>query len=671
MYIHIQQNKTVRLTAVTLIALLVFGTLANLSAAATNNVLLLHMDGADASTTFIDHSSFASSTTVIANGNAQVDTAQSKFSGAAGLFDGTGDYLSIPDSPIYEVGAKDFTIDVWVRPASVSGTAGIISKADGSNYSPFLIYRSTTSYQLYATTAAGSWNVCNATSIGTAAADTWAHLAVVRNGNVITTYKDGTAVATCSTNGALFDNTGSVLVGTYTTGSQYFNGHIDEVRISIGVARWTANFTAPTAAYGAEDVFKRIVLTSGTSWVVPSDWNSSNNTIEVIAGGGGGGGTTSGGVRAGSGGGGGSYSHVSNVSLTGGSTVTYAVGAGGAAGATNTTGGTGGDTYFCNSTSNCASIAGSAVVVGAKGGTGAIANTGGAVGIGGSATTSVGTTKYAGGSGAVGVANGVSGGGGGAAGPNGPGGNANYGVGGSGGAARGGAGGALHQSGFTGAEWGGVGSGGGAGGRGPSEATGMSGISYGSGGGGYYATANNGSGGAGGPGIVVITYVPAGSFGVTIHNGAKFLSNLDVRGNVSKGSGTFFIDHPQAPATKLLYHSFVESPDAKNIYDGIAQFDEKGEAAVTLPDYFETLNKDFRYQFLPLNEAMPDLYIKSKVKNNMFTIGGGIPGEKVSWQVTGTRHDPYILTNPIRTEVEKGPNELVNKGECLFEPLCQ
>lgn len=428
----------------------------------------------------------------------------------------------------------------------------------------------------------------------------------------------------------------------------------------------------------AEAAMVRIVLTSGTTWSVPADWNSSANTIEVIAGGGGGGGATSGATRAASGGGGGGYSRTVNVSLTPSTDVTYAVGAAGAAGANSSDGGTGGDSYLCNSTSNCASILGSAVVVGAKGGTGAGPHTGGTPGVGGAAGSGVGTVTYSGGDGVIGVVNISSGGGGGAAGPNGNGvtastvgtGTSGPGVGGAGGAGYGGAGGGLNEDGGSGTEWDTVGSGGGAGTR-STEATGRTGGTYGGGGGGYYSTGNNGSGGPGGQGVIVITYFPSGSFGLTIGSNVRFLSNLTVRGSVAKGAGTFVIDHPQAPATKLLYHSFVESPDVKNIYDGIAVLDSNGEATVHLPDYFEALNKDFRYQYFPLEEPMPNLHLGSVFSNGEFTLAGGTPGGRVSWQITGIRHDPYIQRHPITVEVEKGQNTLVKKGECLFAPACE
>jgi hypothetical protein len=145
------------------------------------------------------------------------------------------------------------------------------------------------------------------------------------------------------------------------------------------------------------------------------------------------------------------------------------------------------------------------------------------------------------------------------------------------------------------------------------------------------------------------------------------LDDFDVAGAVSKSSGTFVIDHPLDPANLLLFHSFVESPEVKNLYDGTTLLDGGGEASVRLPAYFEALNKDFRYQLKPIDKPMPNLYVKEEVKNNRFVIGGGVPGGWVSWQVSGVRHDPYILANPIIPEVEKGPEQLAEKGEYLFD----
>ncbi|MBI2108573.1 MAG: hypothetical protein HYT93_00125 [Parcubacteria group bacterium] len=101
----------------------------------------------------------------------------------------------------------------------------------------------------------------------------------------------------------------------------------------------------------------------------------------------------------------------------------------------------------------------------------------------------------------------------------------------------------------------------------------------------------------------------------------------------------------------------------------VVTLDEKGEAVVELPAYFEALNKDFRYQVKPINKSSPSLYIKSEIKDNQFMIAGGEPKIRVSWQVTGVRHDPYIRANPIIPETRKGRNEIVNRGEYLFPEL--
>lgn len=158
---------------------------------------------------------------------------------------------------------------------------------------------------------------------------------------------------------------------------------------------------------------------------------------------------------------------------------------------------------------------------------------------------------------------------------------------------------------------------------------------------------------------------------LTINQNTQAKSSFAITGAISKGSGTFLIDHPTDPSNKFLYHSFVESPDVKNIYNGVAILDDNGSVTIRLPSYFDALNSQVRYQFSPIGEPMPDLHIGSTEAVNKFTLAGGVPGGKVSWQITGVRHDPYILKNPIRVEVEKGPDALVDKGKCIYEPLCR
>jgi hypothetical protein len=136
-----------------------------------------------------------------------------------------------------------------------------------------------------------------------------------------------------------------------------------------------------------------------------------------------------------------------------------------------------------------------------------------------------------------------------------------------------------------------------------------------------------------------------------------FAGNLDVTGTVSKGGGSFKIDHPLDPATKYLSHSFVESPDMMDVYNGLAKLDAKGEAWVNLPEYFEALNGDFRYQLTAVGAPAPRLYVAREVSQNRFKIAGGRPGGRVSWQVTGIRHDAYANAHRIPVTEDKPSTE--------------
>jgi hypothetical protein len=129
--------------------------------------------------------------------------------------------------------------------------------------------------------------------------------------------------------------------------------------------------------------------------------------------------------------------------------------------------------------------------------------------------------------------------------------------------------------------------------------------------------------------------------------------NAYFAGSVSKGGGSFMIDHPLDPANKLLYHSFVESPDMMNIYNGNVELDANGSAWVELPEWFGALNRDYRYQLTPIGAPGPNLYVAQPVENNRFRIAGGEAGMTVSWQVTGIRQDAFAEANRIPVEVEK------------------
>jgi hypothetical protein len=130
-----------------------------------------------------------------------------------------------------------------------------------------------------------------------------------------------------------------------------------------------------------------------------------------------------------------------------------------------------------------------------------------------------------------------------------------------------------------------------------------------------------------------------------------------VRGTLTKDAGSFRIDHPLDPEHKYLSHSFVESPDMMNVYNGNVTLDENGRATVELPDYFEALNRDFRYQLTAIGAPGPNLYVAEGVKGNRFRIAGGRPYAHVSWQVTGVRQDTYANEHRIKVEDDKPREE--------------
>jgi len=133
----------------------------------------------------------------------------------------------------------------------------------------------------------------------------------------------------------------------------------------------------------------------------------------------------------------------------------------------------------------------------------------------------------------------------------------------------------------------------------------------------------------------------------------KVNNNLDVDGTLTKGGGSFKIDHPLDPQNKYLQHSFVESPDMMNVYNGNVVLDRTGAAVVDLPEYFQMLNRDFRYQLTAIGAPGPNLYVAEKISRNRFKIAGGTPGMEVSWQVTGIRQDPWANANRIPVESDK------------------
>ena len=212
--------------------------------AITNTSLLLSMTNAG----IIDNTMINNLQTV---GNAKISTTQSKFGGSSMSFDGSGDYLSIPSSPQYSFGTGDFTIEGWAYPTSgtnnglfqISDTSGGFKTSAGNSLAIHIL--GTNSATLYAN---GSiYNCPN----NTLPFNTWTHLAIVRSSGVTKLYINGSLVTTIGTSGSITDTTNysgtHIVIGGYYSTSYLWNGYVDDFRITKGVARYTANFTPPTA----------------------------------------------------------------------------------------------------------------------------------------------------------------------------------------------------------------------------------------------------------------------------------------------------------------------------------------------------------------------------------------------------------------------------------------
>jgi hypothetical protein len=149
-----------------------------------------------------------------------------------------------------------------------------------------------------------------------------------------------------------------------------------------------------------------------------------------------------------------------------------------------------------------------------------------------------------------------------------------------------------------------------------------------------------------GPGAGVYGYNSAGGYA------GVFYGRAYVHNYLWKNGGGFQIDDPRDPANSYLYHSFVESPDMMNVYNGNVTTDADGNATVELPSYFEALNRDFRYQLTVIGEFAQAI-VAEEVRDNRFGIKTDKPHVRVSWQVTGIRQDAWANGNRIEAEVQK------------------
>lgn len=210
--------------------------------------LLCGFEGSDASTTIVDESPVGRTLTAV--GDAQIDTAQFKFGASSILFDGTGDWFTAPDSADWHLDTGDFTIELFLRWNSYSSDQEILGQYDGAGNRWTFRKNNTAGLEFFAQSA-GSFTVAafNEGSAAGMSAGNWYHIALVRNGTAFAIYRDGTAVATTTSSGAIPNLSSTLFVGGAGGAVGPLNGWLDEVRITKGVARYTGNFTPPDRAF--------------------------------------------------------------------------------------------------------------------------------------------------------------------------------------------------------------------------------------------------------------------------------------------------------------------------------------------------------------------------------------------------------------------------------------
>ncbi len=145
-----------------------------------------------------------------------------------------------------------------------------------------------------------------------------------------------------------------------------------------------------------------------------------------------------------------------------------------------------------------------------------------------------------------------------------------------------------------------------------------------------------------------------------------FKGDINVTGKTYNLSSAMRIDNPQDPANQYLEHAVVHSDELTNLYSGNIVLDGNGEALVQMPDWFDALNTEVRYQLTPIGASMPSLYIAKELSKGEFKIAGGVAGKKVSWALTSVRKDPYAKAHPMSVEVQKSADE---RGKYLSPEL--
>jgi hypothetical protein len=246
-----------------------------------NDSLLLHLDGTNGSTTFIDSSPFPK--TVTPNGGVQIRTAQSKFGGASAYFDGSGDYLSVPVSSSLDLTSGDFTIECWIyRTVGSVAEQYILSQRASEPTSQ--------GWELRINSA----NICQffftggslIASVSTIPVNVWTYIAVTRSSNTTRMFINGALDSSATFSNGTPASSTPTFIGYGTTGGSYFTGYIDELRITKGVARYTTNFIPLSRPFSEITTYPYTIDGVGIASVpfVPRDSSGiiATNTIATI-----------------------------------------------------------------------------------------------------------------------------------------------------------------------------------------------------------------------------------------------------------------------------------------------------------------------------------------------------------------------------------------------------
>jgi hypothetical protein len=242
--------------------------------------LLLHFNGAHNSTTITDTSYLPKNGAV--QGDAKLSIAKNKFGGSSIYFDGNGDYLTVPNHPGFDFGAEDFTIEYWEYRLG-SGTGSVmcrVRREQGLN--PWLLgHNESGTLKLYMSVDYNNWTI-SGLSMGSMIQNNWTHYAVVRQGNTVRTYQNGSQVSTASFTGTLPIGGGSLSIGRYAdNNTDYFNGYLDDVRITRGFCRYPDGTTFPVPTLPFSDVAPTITAPEAPSSITAYGRDASAEVVFV------------------------------------------------------------------------------------------------------------------------------------------------------------------------------------------------------------------------------------------------------------------------------------------------------------------------------------------------------------------------------------------------------